>query len=77
MGVVQMKSIEVGEADDLIEFLQRLFPARRSSDVVAGDEDMASVDANADRDFSMQIADDLRDVLEPVPDACPLTGCRF
>lgn len=76
-GVVDVKSVEVIEADDPIEFFQGFFPALFGADVVAGDENVAGVDADADPDFFMNRLDDRGDLLKSVADARSLPRGHF
>ena len=73
LGIVQMESKKVGEPDDLVEFCQSFFPTFLCPYVVAGGENVASVDADADWDFLVKIADDFSNLFEPVANARPLS----
>lgn len=75
--IVDVEGVEVLEADDPVEFLERLFPLFRGSDIVACGEDVAGVDADADRNFMMEAAEDEGEVLKTVADAASLARGRL
>ena len=49
--VVEVEGVKVFQTDDFVEFFEGFFPSFFGADIVARDEDVAGVDADADRDF--------------------------
>ncbi len=63
-----MERIEVLQPDDLIELFQGLIPSLLSTDIIAGRENMASIDTDADGNFFMDQVQDVGQVFESPAD---------
>ena len=72
--VVQVKHLDAVEADDAIERLERLAIALFGADVVAGGQQVAGVEADADARRAVEPLEDRREVLEAVAEVGALPG---
>ncbi len=75
--IVEMKRVEVLEANRVVEGPKRCGPPFCCSDVVACDKDVAGVDADAQRQFVPSASEDVAQMFEAVTHAGPLPSCRL
>ena len=77
LGVVEVEGIEPLKTDYAVECFKRFVASGGGGEVVAGGEDVAGVDADANRDFLMDPVDDVTEVFELPADTGTLPSGRF
>ena len=77
LGVVHVQATQSFDADDLVELPPCLVKSVLRHDVVAGDVDVARIEACREPFRRVDLLHHLRDVLEPVPNRRSLSGGGF
>ena len=72
-----MESVEMFESNHFVERIQCFIPGFFGADVISSSENVAGVDADANRHFFMQALNDVGEVLKSPADSRALAGCGF